>query len=58
MYLGCFQGDGFSATANTKEELDTIILEHIKSKHLNLDTITYLITEIDDEKFSKRNINN
>ena len=58
MFLGCFQGDGFSATAKTKEELDIIMLKHIKSKHSNLDTITYLINEIDDEGFSKRNINN
>jgi len=58
MFLGCFQEDGFTATANTKEELDIIMLEYIKSKHPNSDTVTYLINEIDDENFSERSINN
>ena len=56
MFLGCFQGDGFSVTAKTKQELDNIMFKYIKSKHPESDTITYLITEIDDDRFSPRTI--
>lgn len=56
MFLGCFQGDGYSATARTKEELDHIMYEYIKSKFPDEDNIAYMITEIDDEDFSPRNI--
>lgn len=57
MFLGCFQGDGFSATARTKEELDQIMFKYIKSKFPNVNEIGYLITEIDDDKFSQRTLN-
>jgi len=56
MFLGCFQGDGFTVTAKTKEALDTMIREHVLSKYPDSEKICYLITEIDDEKFSQRDI--
>lgn len=55
MFLGCFQGDGFCATAKTKEELDQIMKKYIQSKHPDVDKIVYLINEINDD-FSNRDI--
>ena len=56
MFLGCFQGDGFSATAETKEELDQIMTKYIQSKHPEVGKIVYLINEIDDNDFSNRDV--
>lgn len=56
MFLGCFQGDGFSTTAKTKEELDKIMFGYIKTKYPESEEIGYLITEIDENGFSHRKV--